>query len=99
MQNATMLYKCPGPHDIHGGKFDHTTVDETEIEEALADGWHLTTTDAKAAHEASTRPDSDAPATRDELKQKADQMGLVYAPNVPTAKLAEMIDVALAAKG
>ena len=48
----TMLYKCPGPHDVHGGKFDHIVVTDEEIPAHLAAGWHLTTPEAKAAHEA-----------------------------------------------
>lgn len=55
MKNATMLYKAPGPHDIHGGHFDYTIVDADEegaIEAAKAEGWHLTTDEAKAANEA-----------------------------------------------
>ena len=55
MKNATMLYKCPGPHDIHGGHFDYTIVDADEegaIDTALASGWYLTTPEAKAARDA-----------------------------------------------
>jgi hypothetical protein len=105
MKNATMLYKCPGPHEIHGGQFDHTIVDEDDVEQALADGWHLTTPDAKDAYEAAQRPQADAPPlensppTRDELKQKADELQLTYPANIPTAKLAEMIEHALAEQG
>lgn len=50
MKNAIMLYKHPGPHEIHGGHFDYIIVDADEegaIDQALADGWHLTTDDAK----------------------------------------------------
>ena len=49
--NETMLYKCPGPHEIHGGRFDYVIVPEVDIPEAQAQGWHLTTTEAKAAHD------------------------------------------------
>lgn len=50
--NETMLYKCPGPHEIHGGHFDYVIVPEVDIEEAKAQGWHLTTDEARAAREA-----------------------------------------------
>lgn len=50
--NETMLYKCPGPHEIHGGHFDYVIVPEADIEEAQVQGWHLTTDQARAAREA-----------------------------------------------
>lgn len=52
MSNDRMLYKHPGPHQIHGNVFDYVIVDEDDAEvfsEALADGWQLTTDDALAA--------------------------------------------------
>jgi hypothetical protein len=52
MNNPTMLYKSPGPHDIHGGKFDYVIVDEEGVDAALKDGWSLTTPEALAKAEA-----------------------------------------------
>lgn len=52
MSNPTMLYKHPGPHPIHDGKFDYTIVDADEpgaIDAATEAGWCLTTAEAKAA--------------------------------------------------
>lgn len=100
MKNPTMLYKSPGPHEIHGGHFDYITVDEDEIEDALADGWHLTTPDAKAAHEAAkaeaaeaSKGDTGAPS-RKEMMDAADKLGLTYAHNISNVKLAELLDAA-----
>ena len=45
---TTMLYKWPGPHEIHGDRFDYVIVPDAEIEAKLAEGWHLTTDAAKA---------------------------------------------------
>lgn len=45
----TMLYRAPGPHAIHGGHFDFVIVDESEVSDKLAEGWHLTTTEAAKA--------------------------------------------------
>lgn len=96
MTNQTMLYKAPGPHEIHGGRFDYTIVDDGQIEATLAAGWYLTTTEAKAAHEAALQEVADnAPPTRDELKRKADELNLQYPANIPTDKLAGMVDAAL----
>jgi hypothetical protein len=50
-KNMTMLYKCPGPHKVHGGMFDHTTVPASGIAKAKANGWYLTTPEAKEAEE------------------------------------------------
>lgn len=47
-----MLYKHPGSHEIHGDKFDYIIVDADDasaLSDALDAGWHLTTTEAKAA--------------------------------------------------
>jgi hypothetical protein len=44
---TVMLYKHPGPHEIHGDKFDYTIVDEADVDSAVKDGWALTTDAAK----------------------------------------------------
>jgi hypothetical protein len=51
MSTPTMLYKHPGSHEIHGGKFDYLIVDSDsgELSDALDSGWFLTTTEAKDA--------------------------------------------------
>lgn len=101
MKEAMMVYKCPGPHEIHGGNFDYKIVDaavEGEVEKAQEEGWHLTTTDAKEAHEAAKKgPTSDdAPPTREEMEAKAKELGLVFPANISDAKLLEKIDAKLA---
>jgi hypothetical protein len=96
MPAQTMLYKAPGPHEIHGGRFDYTIVVDDQIEATLAAGWYLTTTEAKAAHQAALQDAADnAPSTRDELKRKADELRLQYPANIPTDRLAAMVDAAL----
>lgn len=65
MKNATMLYKAPGPHEIHGAHFDTLVVDadeEGQLEAALADGWHLTTPAALEAKETADKATSKARA-------------------------------------
>ena len=109
--NQTMLYKCPGSHEIHGGHFDYTIVDADEegaIDKAKADGWHLTTPEAKAAREAEliaakeaaekakeAKEDEAAP-TREELEQAATALGIPFDGRTKDKKLAELI---AAAKG
>ncbi len=46
--STTMVYKHPGKHQIHGDKFDYLVVADSHVEEALDDGWSLTTPEAKA---------------------------------------------------
>lgn len=95
MKTPTMLYKHPGQHEIHGSHFDTTIVDEDEIEDAMAKGWHLTTPDALAAAQAEEDEEEDRPASHVELKQKAAELGLTFAHNASKAVLAEMIAAAL----
>jgi len=95
MKNPTMIYKAPGPHEIHGGHFDYRIVDadeEGELEQAMDEGWHLTTTAAKKAADG----EDDAPPTRNELVAKAKDMGLSFGPNTSSKKLGEMIAATLA---
>ena len=78
--STTAVYRYPGPFDIHGGKYDFRAVPDGEVSAYLADGWYLTTPEAKAAHEARSAPvvvhDDDAPPTRAELEQKAAELGI-----------------------
>lgn len=95
MKNPTMIYKAPGPHEIHGGHFDYRIIDaddEGELEQAVDDGWHLTTT---AALEALKPADDNAPPTRNELIAKAKELGITSGPNTASKKLAELIDAKL----
>ena len=56
----TMLYKHPGPHKIHGNKFDHTIVKASEVEAACEDGWCRTTAGAlKKSEDASKKKDTE----------------------------------------
>lgn len=94
-----MLYKCPGPFEIHRGHFDTVTVPFEEVEAKLAEGWFMTTPEAKAAHEAKLAEDAkaaadardDAPPTRDELVAKAAELGIEHHPLLGDKKLAALI--------
>ena len=52
---SVMLYKHPGPHEFHGGKFDYIIVDEDAVDGAIKDGWCKTTDEAKAGSAKPTR--------------------------------------------
>ena len=64
-----MLYKHPGKHKIHGDKFDYIITDDAEA--ALKDGWSLTTPEALGE-----KPENTGAPTRDEVKAKADELGI-----------------------
>lgn len=52
MKNATMLYRCPGPHETEGVRYAYVIVDDAEVQEKLAAGWHADWVAADAAHKA-----------------------------------------------
>ena len=79
----TMLYKHPGPHKIHGNMFDYIVTED--IEAAVKDGWSRTTPEALDCV-------SNAPPTRDEVKTKADKLGIEYKKNVKTIVLQKMVE-------
>lgn len=95
--STTMLYKYPGQHEIHGGRFDYTIVADKDIDKAMAEGWHLTTPDAKAAHEAAqaakANPEN-APPTKEELLERAKQLGIKFDPRWGVERLQEAIAAA-----
>lgn len=92
----TMLYKTPGPHDIHGGKFDYIIVDsddEQALGDAIRSGWRLTT--AAALELAAEAANDNAPPTREELEAKATELGLKFDGRTSDKKLGELISTAL----
>lgn len=84
----TMLYKHPGPHKIHGNKFDYTVTED--VEQAMEDGWFLTTPEALEAGQ--PEPTLGAAPTRDEIKQKADELGIEYPKNIQTPRLQKLVE-------
>tara|TARA_R110000744_G_C19336636_1_gene559096 strand:- start:1181 stop:1492 length:312 start_codon:yes stop_codon:yes gene_type:complete len=102
MEQATMVYKHPGKHKIHGGLFDYKIVSgeaeeedgESQLDQALSDGWFLTTTEAKEG-----TPSDDQAPTRAELEAKAVELEISFPSNIGDAKLLEKIEAALEAKG
>lgn len=91
--NETMLYKAPGPHEIHGGHFDYVIVPEADIEEAKAQGWHLTTQDARAAH------DQQKADEHQRIMQKMEQETAITAPPPPLPVPAAALDPAYSIDG
>ena len=79
---STMLYKAPGPHEIHGGHFDYTIVEDDQIDAALADGWHKTTPEAQAAYEAA----KDEEAAQHEAQAEQAAAAVLSDPSKPLTR-------------
>jgi hypothetical protein len=89
-----MLYKAGGPEPIHGGHFFTLIVnDADELETALASGWAMTTPEAveAAKPKAAPVPDDYAPATREELERKANELQIKFDGRTSDKKLADLI--------
>jgi hypothetical protein len=104
MKNATMLYKAPGPHEIHGSHFDYIVVDADEegaIDAAKEAGWFETTPEAKAAYDATKAPEIKLPPndllgpTRAELEQKANELKLKFSAKTTDEELGKLIQAKL----
>ncbi|WP_323141288.1 hypothetical protein [Massilia phyllosphaerae] len=97
-----MVYQAGGTEEIHGGRFaTRVAHDAEELDAALADGWHLTTDEARAPKEEVAPPapaDDTAPPTRAELEAKATELSIEFSPRIGDAKLFERIEAALAPK-
>jgi hypothetical protein len=90
-QFPQMLYRFPGTEELHGSRFATLVVhDAKELKAALSDGWHEGTDEAKAAHEASKTAKPKGP-TREELEQKATELGIAFDARVSDKKLGEQI--------
>lgn len=91
MEFPKMLYKAPGPHEIHGGKFDYKIVnDEAEHEQALADGWSETTGDAKDAYLAKLEDAAEEQRKAAEQKSLEEAQRLVDAADQAPATKAQL---------
>lgn len=96
-----MVYRCPGAQSHHGIECDTLIVaNEAEEVDAALDGWFFTPADAAEAAaapvaEPEQQPADDTAPTREELKQKAAELGITHAKNASDAKLAELIAASL----
>lgn len=98
-----IVYCTPGEHRAqNGGTFGYLGVnDAEEMQAALADGWYRTVDAAFAALEAESvieevaealeAIDDVSPATREELEQKARELGIGFNARTTDAVLAQRI--------
>lgn len=107
MDNATMLYRAPGPEKIHGHDVEYTIVDASKVDEHVALGWFRTAVEAGEAHlkalaEAAEREVEDledkAAATLEEAHQKLEELGVNFDRRLGLKKLLKLIDDTIAGK-
>lgn len=99
----TMVYRSPGLYRATGGyTFDYKGIDDAEaLDAALNAGWRLTVPEAVAGVkaqsviqeviEAQEAIDDVSPATRDELEQKAKELGIDFNARTSDTVLAQRI--------
>lgn len=87
MKNPTMLYKPGKMLKTDTGFFDYVIVSEDDIPAHIKLGWTLT---AQAQID-----DENAPPTREELEEKAKELGIKFDGRTSNAKLAANIEAAL----
>jgi hypothetical protein len=68
-----MLYKLGNHIEIEGVKYEYAIVSEEEVYDKLAEGWYLTTTEAKKVDS-----NDDGDITREELEFKAKELGIKF---------------------
>lgn len=96
----SMLFKVPGPHLADGVMFEYIVVPDDQDDATADAGWFKSLPEAAEAAEVAKAPvaevvGDDAPATREELEQKANDLGLKFDGRTTDAKLAERIAEAL----
>ena len=94
-----MAYKVPGKHVRPHGTYDFTGVNNAEeLQAKLKDGWFSSLTEAIDSEdkEVITEEDDTAPPTRQELEEKATELGIKFDGRFSDKKIAQLIDEALA---
>jgi hypothetical protein len=92
MKTPTMVLRYPGSKaQLQDGAYDYLIVDADDVGSALADGWHRTAAEAKAAGTPKDEPKPDAEPTRAELEQKATELGIKFDGRTGDKKLAALI--------
>lgn len=102
MHFPRLVYKCPGPYQKRGHAYRYIGCADAEQWDALkAQGWLPSFDEAVAGakakavvdaiEEADEAIDDISPATRDELEQKAKELGIGFNARTPDKTLAQRI--------
>jgi len=96
-----MVYKVPGKHVRPHGTYDFTGVNNAEeLETKLKEGWFLSLPEAiepkkVAPVSEDVKADDTAPPTRQELEEKATELGIKFDGRFSDKKIAQLIEDAL----
>lgn len=99
MSYSNMVYRCPGPHQRAGGTYEFRGVtSKAEEDELLRAGWFETLPEAINGRAALKElPPSELPPTRDELEQKAKELGIKFDKKTSDETLSKKISDAVGA--
>lgn len=92
----TLVYKSPGDHFGPGSAtYSYKGVrEQAQLDEALSSGWFRTLAEALAGDH--DEPSDDSAPTREELEEKATELGLKFDGRTTDAGLLKKIETALA---
>jgi hypothetical protein len=93
-----MVYKSPGKHLGAGGSYDFAGVENAEeLQAKLKDGWFSSLPEAIESEnkEETAKEDDTAPASRQELEEKATELGVKFDGRFSDKKIAQLIEAAL----
>lgn len=89
-----MIYQVGDQEEMHGGRFNYETVhDQDALDAMLANGWYMTTCEARAAAEKPAEPVEVQPK-REDIEADARALGIAFDGRTTDAKLLAKIDVA-----
>lgn len=93
MNFPNFVYRVPGNHQCNGGTYDFKSVhDEDELLEAIQAGWKFSIVDALEDVEYEIGEEDNSPPSRDELEEKARELGLKFDGRTSDRKLLEMVN-------
>ena len=103
MKFPSLVYKCPGRYLCPGGTYTYVPVrNEEELQQRLSEGYHETMPQAMGTEEpkkvvepVKSTEDDDSPPTREELEQKAAELGIKVQKNMKDKVLLNKINKAL----
>lgn len=93
---STIVYRDKGPYQRPGGTYDFLGVNSKEAHEtALKNGWFNSMPEAIEGKASLVELESQLPPTRDELEQKAKELGIRFDKKTTDDALSKKIDDAL----
>ena len=96
-QFPRMIYQVGDQEEMHGGRFNYETVhDQDALDVMLANGWYMTTCEARAAAEKPAAPavPVEVQPKREDIEADARALGIAFDGRTTDAKLLAKIDVA-----